>query len=224
MANHLEPAPDPTAFDYGMTIAKVGAIALPFVGSGVALFDLITAPLRGKRFNDWCERLRVGVNELSETVEGLTPEKLAASEEFNSAFAQAAQAAIKTHQEEKLDALRNAVLNVAAGTAPEDHFQAFYLSLIDTLTPTHLRMLRHFKGQQSVKIIDSPEWLKSNVAAQIAKDLLDRGLLGSGPGHHVTPDRNQLIIGRDGVYTFHAAPTLLGNEFLSFITNPVKHD
>jgi hypothetical protein len=71
-----------------------------------------------------------------------------------------------------------AVLNVAAGTAPEDHYQSFFLNLVDSFTPTHLLMLAQFNLQTPVKIVESPDWLKSNVSAQTAKDLLDRGLLG----------------------------------------------
>jgi hypothetical protein len=113
----LEPAPDPTAFDHAMTAAKVGGIAFapafPFLGAGVAFIDLLTAPLRGKRMNDWCEEFRLRFNDLSRKIEGLTWEKLEKDEAFFSSFAQATQAAIKTHQKEKLEALRNAVLNVA---------------------------------------------------------------------------------------------------------------
>ena len=51
----LQPAPGRTTFDYGLAVAKAGALAFPFLGAGVILFDLATAPLRGKRFSDWCE-------------------------------------------------------------------------------------------------------------------------------------------------------------------------
>ncbi len=60
----LEPAPGKTAFDYGVVIAQVGAIAFPTVLPGVKLFDLVTAPFRGKRMSDWCEELRLRLNEL----------------------------------------------------------------------------------------------------------------------------------------------------------------
>src|ERR1035438_9693178 len=109
----LEPAPGKTAVDYGLAIAKVASIAFPFFGAGVTLVDLVTAPLRGKRFSDWCEEIRLRLNDLSEKVDGMTPEALAKDDAFFSAFAQATQAALRTHQQEKLDALRNAVLNVA---------------------------------------------------------------------------------------------------------------
>ena len=45
---------------------------------------------------------------------------------------QATQAALRTHQAEKLEALRNAVLNVAAGKGPSDDMQMVFLSFIDS--------------------------------------------------------------------------------------------
>jgi hypothetical protein len=140
----LEPAPGRTAFDYGLAVAKVAAIAFPFLGAGVTLVDLVTAPMRGKRFSDWCEELRLSLNELSDKVDGLTPEALAKDEAFFSTFAQAAQSAIRTHQREKLDALRNAVLNTAIGNSQSPDYDMVFLSLIERFTPLHLKVLATF--------------------------------------------------------------------------------
>jgi hypothetical protein len=213
----LEPAPEPTAFDFGLAIAKVGSIAFPFFGGGVTLFDLVTAPLRGKRLSDWCEELRLRLNELSQTVEGLSPESLAKHEAFISAFAHATQAALKTHHQEKLGALRNAVLNVAAGSAPDKDLQSIFLSLVDSFTPLHLRVLEVFRRATPVRIVDAPAWLRKggwDICQQTATDLQVRGLLAG------TPNRLQLILAQNGVYSFHAPITPLGNQFLSFITRP----
>jgi len=217
--SRLQPAPDATAFDYALAIAKAGSIAFPFLGAGVTLFDLVTAPLRGKRLNDWCEELRLRLNELAERVDGLTPEAMATNEAFVSAFAQATQAALKTHDTEKLEALRNAVLNVAAGSAPGEDLQSIFLNLIDSLTPLHLHLLTQFRLQVPVKILEAPSWLKEDVCSQAAKELLDRGLLG-GTSRLIVPNRDQLILGENGAYTFHAGPTPFGNQFLLFIAKP----
>ena len=86
--------------------------------------------MRGKRFSDWCEELRLRLNDLGQKVDGLTPETLANDEAFVSAFAQATQSALRTHLKEKLDALRNAVLNVAVKMAPGDDLQTAFFTLI----------------------------------------------------------------------------------------------
>jgi len=141
----VEPAPEQTAFDYSLAIAKVCTIAFPFFGPAITLLDLLTAPMRGKRFSDWCEGIRLQINEHSRKLDGLTPEALATNEAFISAFLQATQAALRTHQREKLDALRNAVVNVAVGIEPNADRQQQFLSLVDRFSETHLTLLRFFR-------------------------------------------------------------------------------
>ena len=62
----LEPSPDLTPFDYALSVAKAGTLVFPFFGAGVALFDLLTAPMRNKRMNEWCADLRLRLNDLSQ--------------------------------------------------------------------------------------------------------------------------------------------------------------
>ncbi|HTS57938.1 MAG TPA: hypothetical protein VMH03_10335, partial [Terriglobales bacterium] len=44
---------------------------------------------------------------------------------------QATQIALRTHQEEKLEALRNAVVNSTSGQVLEDDVRAVFLNLVD---------------------------------------------------------------------------------------------
>lgn len=142
----LEPAPEPAAFDYGLMIAKVAALAFPHcLGPAVGFFDLLTAPARGRRMNEWCEELRLRLNELSQKVNRLTPEALAKDEAFFSAFAQATQAALRTHQQEKLAALKNAVINAALGHEPDADRQQQFVALVDRFADKHLVLLHFFK-------------------------------------------------------------------------------
>jgi hypothetical protein len=62
----LQPAPESTAFDFATEVAKLGALAFPFLGTGIALFSSVMAPLRGKRLNDWLEDLHLRMNDLSQ--------------------------------------------------------------------------------------------------------------------------------------------------------------
>ena len=62
-----------------------------------------------------------------------------------SAFAQATQAALRTHQQDQLDALRNAVLNVVRGKDADANRQGQFLSLVDRFTAAHLSLLRLFQ-------------------------------------------------------------------------------
>ena len=95
--------PEPSTVDYFASILKLGISAVPdWGGPASELFGIITAPLLGKRRDEWFEELRLRLNDLSAKVRGLTMESLARNEEFESVILQATQAAIKTHQREKL--------------------------------------------------------------------------------------------------------------------------
>ena len=58
---------------------------------------------------------------------------------------QASQAAIRNHQSEKREALRNAVLNAALPNAPEESIQQLFINQVDTFTVWHIRLLDLFK-------------------------------------------------------------------------------
>lgn len=81
---------------------------------------------------------------MEDRVTGFRFDDLGQNERFVSATLQATQAALRSHQKEKLEALRNAVLNVAVGRNFSDEQQGVFLSLLDTLQPIHLNLLRFF--------------------------------------------------------------------------------
>ena len=62
-------------------------------------------------------------------------------------MAQAIQAVTRTHEEEKLKALRNAVLNTALGP-PSGYDTGTLLAICETLTPWHLKVLCFFDDPQ----------------------------------------------------------------------------
>jgi hypothetical protein len=67
---------------------------------------------------------------------------------------QANQSAFRNHKKEKIDALRNAVLNSCLPGAPEDDIQMIFLNYIDELTPWHLRIMNLFD--------DPSRWAEEN--------------------------------------------------------------
>jgi len=138
------------------------------------------------------------------------------SESFTSALLQATAAALKTSAKDKREALRNAVLNVAAGTGPDEDTQSLFLALVDALTPVHLRLLRIIKEGRTVPIGDAPDWLKGNHSHQAIRELLDRGLVESTN----MATREFLLTGQDGIYKFNVKISHSGEEFIRFLTAP----
>jgi hypothetical protein len=87
---------------------------------------------------------------VEQKVEGFGVESLKDNEAFISTVVTACQAAIRTHEQEKLEALRNAVLNVAQGSGLTADQVAIFLGLIERYTPWHLRILRLFQSPLSL--------------------------------------------------------------------------
>ena len=153
----LTEVPKPGTRDYVLGIFRGAISSIPFpLLPGIAgeLFSfVVTTPLE-KRRDEWVVAIAEGLVQLQEKVEGLTLEGLSEDEGFVTVVLQATHVALRNHQEEKLEALRNAVLNSALPGAPEDDMQIIFLGLVDTLTPWHLRIL---------KLFDDPlEWSVKN--------------------------------------------------------------
>jgi hypothetical protein len=99
----------------------------------------------------WKQRQEAWSNELAAAVEEIRAQKNVSEEElvstltndddFIATLQQATTYAIRSHQHEKLVALRNAVVNAALPGAPEIDLQSMFLRLVDELSPTHLRIL-----------------------------------------------------------------------------------
>ena len=128
---------------------------------------------------------------------------------------QATQIALRTHQKEKLEALRNAVVNSAIGIAPHDDLRAIFLNLVDAFTPTHLRILRYFQNRGS---LDSSAIQRLRDARAVT-DLMVNELARDGL---LEDHRPYAARGRDsGESLLIADWTLskLGSQFIEFISS-----
>src|SRR3954471_544845 len=84
--------PEGTAADYGSALIKATIAGIPFVGGTAAeLFGIATAPILGRRRDEWFEKLRVLINDSGE----VTIESLMENEKFVSALLQAFQSALR---------------------------------------------------------------------------------------------------------------------------------
>ncbi len=93
-----------------------------------------------KRREEWLESVATVISELEDKVAGIC-ETLPDNEMFMTAVYEATNIAIRTHQKEKLEALRNAVRHSALPGAPDDSTQMMFLRFVDELTALHLRVL-----------------------------------------------------------------------------------
>ena len=218
--------------DVAHTVVKTGLSAIPMVGGPAAeLFAaLIVLPLSRRR-DKWVQSIADGLKALEEKIQDFALESVQNNEAFATTAMYATQVALRNHHEEKLEALRNAVLNVASGNAPDDDLQLIFLNLIDSLTPWHLRMLCFFQdpiaygkarginhsdlytGSISQTLEQTFPELRGQRAFydQIAKDLFARGRIGIESLH--------TMMTASGVLSKRS--TEMGDRFVAFITSPV---
>jgi hypothetical protein len=142
-----EEPPQGSGGDFSYVLGKAMVSAIPIVGGpAVELLAAIMGPPIERRREEWISNIADAVNELNEKVASLTPEALSENEGFISVAIRASQMAMRNHQQEKLDALRNAVQNSALPNAPEDDLKMIFLDNVDALTPWHLRLLKMFSN------------------------------------------------------------------------------
>lgn len=143
---NLTKPPKINAEDVQYVLVKAGLASIPTLGAAVSeLFSLITSPLE-KRRDEWVVEIAKSLKELEEKVDDFKMSELSQNEVFITTVTYATQAAIRNHQEEKLEALKNAVLNAALPNSPSEDLQLMFLEFIDTLTPWHLRVLKFFSN------------------------------------------------------------------------------
>jgi hypothetical protein len=132
-----------------MVLSMVPAVGGPLVE---VFNSVIESPLTQRRWKI--------VQEIGEVINNLLEQKLVTendlqnNEAFISTVAEACSIALRNHQQEKLEALKNAVKNSALpNSVPEDYRQMF-LNFVDVCTVTHIKLLHLYD--------DPVEWLKKN--------------------------------------------------------------
>jgi len=213
--------PDEGRGETVLPLVKAGLSVLPIIGGPASeILSLLVQPLLEQRRTQWMHQVSEGLRELEKT--GLKLEGLADNEQFVSVTIQASQIALRTHLEEKRQALSNAILNVARAQAPDESLQLMFLNFVDLFTEWHIRLLRLFQSPpQNAGIVAGalnhvleqsyPELRgRREFYDSVWKDLFIRGLTGT----------ESLHVMMTGVGLTQKRTTGLGESFLSFISGP----
>ena len=212
--------PGPSRGDAAHAVARAGLSTIPVVGgAAVELFQHVVQPPLDRRRNNWMEAVGEKLAELEQR--GVDIDALKKNERFISTVMHASQLALRTHQKEKLAALRNVIANAARGQSPEEALEHMFLDFIDSLSDLHVRILRLFQaptpppnmsmgGLRIVLERNMPELRgRRELYDQFWKDLYSRGLVNTD-GLHTTMSGGGLGQKRT---------TGLGDQFLSFISD-----
>lgn len=228
----LEPFPENEARDRIRQIIQAVVDVAPGGGGVNRVADVLFAAKVQKRRDDWFRRIGVALAELLQRADDLDAavDALASDDRLVTAVMVATDIAGRTHEEEKLEALRNACLHTATDKDLDDQYVYVFLRLIDDLSTLHLKVLTYLSdpiGYFEMHNIERPHFIAAArrqafeqampaVAADkqitdlVLRDLEARGL---NKGGDLTG-----IVSENAVYDTMA--TDLGLEFLAFIAPP----
>jgi len=133
--NKYEP-PKSSTSDTAHLAAKDILSLLP---AASALFEYFFKPPLEKRREAWMQLVAEALKDLENARFDI--EKLRSDEKFITIVIQATTVAIRNHQQEKLLALRNAIVSSAVHPSVSEDVQLLFIRYIDELTPSHIKLL-----------------------------------------------------------------------------------
>jgi hypothetical protein len=218
---------------------KAAISGAPLLGPLAAkAFEIIIAPPLARRKDEWIQDIAIRLVQLEQN-DPTKLEALASNEVFLSTFAQAAQAAIRTHEKEKLEALRNAVINSTSPGAPDESMQAMFIAFVDDFTVWHLRILQfaddpalwinkhnfQFGGMVAGKLANILEHIfedlrdKREFYDQVWRDLFSRGLV-SIDSLHLQMYKQDLLLRRTSPFGRPSVSRIHHHTFQLAVSGP----
>jgi hypothetical protein len=146
----------PNISDLLYSLAKGGVSLVPGAGGLLSeLLSLLISSPATRRQDKWInEQLEEAFRLIAEKADSSVIENLDKNDLFLTIVLQATSIAIRNHQKDKLEALKNAIVNSVLRNPPAEDMQLLFLNLVNDLTPTHLFAL---------KVIESPyKWCIDN--------------------------------------------------------------
>ena len=151
--NELKP-PTKSTGDVAHSLMKAGLGSIPLLGATTAeLFQLFMQPPIERRRDEWMHNVGEQLR-LLEMNHGVSLEDLQQNDEFIDTVMQATQVAMRNSQQDKRQALQNAIANSALPHSPDEADRQLFLDLIDRFTVWHLHILKLFD--------DPPAWFEAN--------------------------------------------------------------
>ena len=226
------PLEDSRSVGFHVAMGSLDAVASLVPGGGYGVQQLVKQfigePLE-KRREAWFTMLGEGLQDLQDHLDGFNPAALGENEEFVSVVYEATQMAMRTHHDEKREALKNAVLNTAAGIAFDDVVRGSFMDYVNRFSILHIKVLRLLQDPTK-----SPAMCArvANMMAGGLETLITAALpneVAGGLVAHAFRDLSSanLVIGSLNVTTstdglMEKRTTQVGDAFLRFISSPVE--
>ncbi len=216
-----------TKGDYALSIAKAGLGSIPVIGAAASeLLGIIVTPPLEKRRQKWMEEVGKRLKSLED--KGYELEELKENEIFLDTVLSATQIALRNSNKEKLEYLKNAIINTAITETTDESLIHIFLSLIDTFTIWHIRILCLFSDP--IKWFEKNEKQLPNLTMGGLSTILEYAyneLRGKRDFYDLiwSDLYKNALINTEGIHTTMSSSGLyidrtsdLGNKFLNFIT------
>lgn len=217
-----------TGDDYVHSVTNAAISSIPVFGSAVSeIFNMVIASPIEKRKEKWMITIAEELDKLQDKVDNFDVHSLCNNDLFIS-INRASQLALSNHQIEKINALKNAVVNTALNINIDENEQMMFLTLIDTMTPWHIKIIFYFENPVSrfaennlrpkEYAMGAPILLlyefypelkeREDFVKNIVSDLYNKGILSI----------NDLNCSMSSSGMYSSRLTEYGNKFLKFIT------
>lgn len=209
--------------DAAHAIVRSGLGTIPFGGTAsIELFNAVVTPPLVKRQQEWMERVGNALLSLEKFLD-IDLESLQSDDKFLDIVLQSSHIALRTSQEEKIEALKNTILNSAVNLSLDESIKYIFLGCLDSFTPWHIRLLDFLDSpyappneSDNIETWQFIEHALPELAGRkdfysfLGKDLYNRALIDNA-NFESTPDQLP-----------RCKATSLGKEFLKFIRPPNK--
>jgi hypothetical protein len=148
---------------------------LPGGSLGSYIYETYVKSPANQRLDKFLLNLVEAIKEIEDKVESFSPD----SPIFQTALISALGTAMRHHQEQELEALRNTVLNAGLPNAPEADIQRMFLNWLDEFTSWHLMLLRylHEGTYNDLQLVRDDLEVKRPFYNQVLQDLNAKGLI-----------------------------------------------
>ncbi|NNJ27984.1 hypothetical protein LzC2_40950 [Planctomycetes bacterium LzC2] len=216
--------------DKARAIVESAISEVPGGSFGVAVMQAIYAPALRRQTEAFLEEVASRLNDMDKAG-GFDLEQLSSDPEFAALVVQATRTAQATTNQEKLGALREALVSTAVGEGHNDNQRAMFMSYIDRLTGLHIRVLRFLHNPLDAVLEATASRNPSNSVRQhlkkhfseVKQDLIDQTLedLHSMGLSEFRSEHKELYITADNT-SLTKRTTQQGADFVKFITSAAK--
>lgn len=208
--------------DVAHAFVRSGLGAIPVAGTAaVELFSYVVTPPLVKRQQEWMERIGNALLSLEQFLD-IDLESLQSDDKFLDILLQSSHIALRTSQEEKIEALKNTILNSVVDLSLDESIKYMFLGCLDSFTSWHIKLLDFLDSPyvppnesdniETWQFIehDLPELAgRKDFYSFLGKDLYNRALINNA--NFESPPEKGLP---------RSQATSLGKEFLKFIRPP----